>query len=220
MSDKYVKEGYSEGYVEGDSVEGEPLEVVCDLTSIMNELLAVKAQNSSIMAQNSAIKTQNEVILEQSEINGVMGVAIKAQNVELKQQNSDLISKLDTALSTIQSSNALNLSINSKLVEMSTVLETVPTTEYLESKIPFVDDKGLSIYPDGTEVMTRITHGVFVVESSKFLPTGDHSFTVVYTLSKEIDGEKQFSDFASTYVVAVDLEEWILKTDCPTGEGG
>ncbi|MFT7004256.1 MAG: hypothetical protein ACJAWW_001613 [Sulfurimonas sp.] len=154
--------------------------------------------------------------------------AIMNELTTVKAQNVALNTKLDTLLSAINSNKTLSFAINDKLVSLDAEISNITqldisnlvTQEYIDSKVPFVDDKSLAIYPKDTKVTVAIAEGIFNVESSKFLPNGDYNYTVVYTLSKEINGVKKYSDFASSYVLDVDPEVWILKSDCPENSGG
>lgn len=145
---------------------------------------------------------------------------VKAQNVALN-------TKLDTLLTAINSNKTLSLAINDKLISLDTDIANIPQTDisslvtkdYIDNKVPFVDDKSLIIYPNGSEVLTSISGGLFIVESSKFLPLSEYDFTVVYTLSKEIDGVKKYSDFNSKYVILNDEELYMRISDCQSSNG-
>lgn len=134
----------------------------------------------------------------------------------LKQQNVDLNDKLDALLSAVQNNNSLNLEINSKLVTVSESVNSVSSD--ILSSVPSLDGSNLAVYPVGSEVITTIAGGLFVVESSRFIPIDSNTYTVVYTLSKEIDGVKHSSDFNCSYVLLFDHELYMLRKDCPSRE--
>ena len=150
-----------------------------------------------INAPSADLSDWDEVVSDQMNPEKTVEIAMVGKYVDLTEAYKSLIESLIHA--GIHTSTRVNI-------------------DYIDSKIPTVHDSGLSVYPNGTKVMTEISHGVFTVHSSRFLPTDSYSFVVVYTLSKEIDGVVQYSDFASTYVTAVDMEEWILKSECESCE--
>lgn len=191
---KYVEEDYSKDYVEGDTpTSSTPTNF--DLTAVLNELSLIKAQNIDLKIQTEAIITDNVA----------------------------LSTKLDILLTSINANKTISLAINEKVVTIDENIANIPqldiselvTKDYIASKVPFVDDKSIAIYPNGTKVICEITNGIFEVVSSKFLPNGDWNYTVVYTLKKEIDGVITHSDFASSYVREIEPDEWIRKTSCP-----
>jgi hypothetical protein len=144
---------------------------------------------------------------------------LESQNQEIKAQNTALNEKLELLFSTIKSNNTLNLNITDKLSTLYTKipdnLHQIVTTDYIDTKVPFVDDMCLDVYPKGAVVVTSIANGFFTVESSKFLPDGQGGYSVVYTLSKEIDGEKRHSEFHASYVRLGYPEEFFKKSDYP-----
>jgi len=201
MSD-YVEQGYSENYVEGDSSLSST--VNCDFVGVLNELSLIKEQNNSLS----------------SKLDNLLSV-LDSQNSEiqlLKDKNSEILTK-------VVSNNTLNLSLNDKVVSLDSKIDMIPTseidisnlvtTDYIDNKVPFVDDKSLRIFSQGTEVIVGGLDGTYFVESSRFLPNGDWDYTVVYTVSREIDGKKYFSDFAASYLRLLDLDVWMLKSECP-----
>ncbi len=150
---------------------------------------------------------------------------VNAELALIKQQNIDLNTKLDTLLSAINSNKILSLAITDKVNIIKSNIADIPeidisnlvTTDYIDSKVPFVDDKSITLYPKGSLVICTIAGGSFIVESSRFLPINEHDYTVVYTLSKNVKDDtlpKVYSDFNSKYVLLFDEDLYMLMSDC------
>ena len=199
MSD-YVEQGYSNGYVEGDNTSSTKKEnestnnnssVNCDLTVLLEKMQEIAFQNEALRQE------------------------ITSQNIELKKEISFLKDEVATIAKKVISNNMLNLEIHSKLIKMKGRIDNLATTDYIDNKVPFVDDINLEVFKKGTIVVTSISGGFHTVESSSFLPDGQGGYSVVYTLSKEIDGVKRFSQFHSSYVSLGYPEEFFRKSDFP-----
>lgn len=183
---KYVEDGYSDGYTEGDSFPSS-VPTNCDLTAVINEL-----------------------------------ALIKAQNVELN-------NKLDTVLNSISNNNTLNLSIvdkasdiQSKINVLDTKVNNIPTVqvtdlvdfsefatkEFILSKVPFVDDKSIKVYPEGKKVSVVGVDGYCTVMSSQFLPYEAFTYFIIYTVSQIVDGVAKISTFPANQVAP-----WVEPVD-------
>ena len=213
----YVENGYSENYVEGDVAPSE--NVNCDLTSVLNELSLIKVQNEELRTQNNmllnshtALNDRLDLILDSVRANNTLNLSINEKLVILSSSVSNDSLKNDIN----DLAYTLGLVSNRQSEFLSNTVSELVSKEYIDTKIPFVDDKSLVIYPNGSVVITTIAGGAFIVESSKFLPISEHDFTVVYTLSKEIDGVKKFSDFNAKYVLLFDHELYMRISDCPS----
>ena len=187
---EYVEKGYSEDYVEGDTQTPSGV-VSCDLTNVENELSLIKSQNEEI----------------------------KVQNQEIKAQNLDLNNKLDAVLSAIQVNKTLDLNIVDKVTNIESKVNAIPsshldisglaTKEYIDNSIPFVDDtliplsstKGIKVFPPNTEVSVVGVDGICTVVSSHFLPVNDFDYTVIYSVSQDIDGVAVVSNMLSSTCV-------------------
>ena len=107
------------------------------------------------------------------------------------------------------------LFLKDEVAKMKGQIDNLATTDYIDNKVPFVDDINLEVFKKGTIVVTSISGGFHTVESSSFLPDGQGGYSVVYTLSKEIDGVKRFSQFHSSYVKLGHPELLFRKSDYP-----
>ncbi len=79
-------------------------------------------------------------------------------------------------------------------------LESLPTMEYINTQIPFVDDMGIKAFPVGTKVNVQGFKGVCEVLSSKYLPYEAYTYIIVYTVSYTVDGVTRISDFSDSQV--------------------
>jgi len=127
---------------------------------------------------------------------------------------SSRLESLENAVNTMNNNLIGGSFVTSVNDSLQSLLTNFMTKQDLLDKIPMVDDKSLMIYQNGTIVLNSLIDGFFTVESSRFLPVDNNQYTVVYTVSKEIDGVKHYSDFAADYLKEANPEEWILKTDC------
>ena len=225
-NNKYVEEGYSNAYVEEDNasptiyaednysknytknneddyVENNndvPLEtsVNCDLSKILKKLEDISLQNIDLQKEVKFLKEDYDSL--KNTTNNLLGVISKTYttttdtNEELKKS----ILTLKDEISVIKKQN-----------------ETLVTTKYIDSKVPFVDDINIEVFKKGTIVVTSISGGFHTVESSSFLPDGQGGYSVVYTLAKEIDGVMQHSQFHSSYVKLGHPELLFRKSDYP-----
>ena len=146
----------------------------------------------------------------------------KASSTESENNNSSVNCDLTVLLEKIQEIASQNIELKKEIVSLKDEVaiikkqnETLVTTEYIDNKVPFVDDINIEVFKKGTIVVTSISGGFHTVESSCFLPDGNGGYSVVYTLAKEIDGVMQHSQFHSSYVKQGYPEDWVLKSDYP-----
>ncbi|MDO8454084.1 MAG: hypothetical protein Q7S59_05890 [Sulfurimonas sp.] len=79
-------------------------------------------------------------------------------------------------------------------------LESLPTMEYINTQIPFVDDMGIKVLPAGTQVNVQGFGGVCTVLSSRYLPYEAYTYIIIYTVSYTVDGITRISDFSDSQV--------------------
>ena len=204
----YVENGYSKNYVEGDistpqnETTADTTPTQCDLSEVLKELKEIKTQNALLQEGITSLKDfignrnydlKNEILEE------IAGITVP----------DDLVNQsyLDSKFKNISTTEYLD-----------SKFKNIATTEYLDSKVPFVDDKGVDVYPKGTAIISKISSGIFVVESSSFLPDGEGNYSVVYVVSKfsEKDNPKRvFSNMHSSYVKEVTPELYFKKESYP-----
>lgn len=190
--EKYTDDNYTVGgYVEGDE---EATPTPCD-TSLIEQLIS---QNRELIEQNKEANRQIKELL-------------LAQNNKIV----DLDTKIDESLTQINARMTGVISTNTQAREtvegsLDTNLEAFKS--YVDDKIPFVDDKGLSVYPKGTKVGVQDLYGMYTVESSCFVANSTTDFTVMYTLSEEQeDGSVKMSSFPASRVFKVNPEQYLTK---------
>jgi len=79
-------------------------------------------------------------------------------------------------------------------------LESLPTMEYINTQIPFVDDMGIKVFTAGTQVNVMGFDGVCTVISSRYLPYEAYTYVIIYTVSYLVDGVTRISDFSNGQV--------------------
>jgi len=176
MNDKYVKEGYSKGYTEGDSAPSQATDspTNCDLTSVLKELNILKEDNKSL-------KLKIDNVLSHVLSNKTLSLSI-----------NDKISSLDTKIET---------SLGVVLNDVKKIPTSSLTIADIEAKIPFVDDMSLKVFTKGTKVTVTGFDGVCTVVSSSLLPSDDFTYFVVYTVSHTLNGVLTNSNFGNMQVV-------------------
>lgn len=141
--------------------------------------------------------------------------AVNAELALIKQQNIDLNAKLDMILAKVNLNNTLSLSIADASTRIESRVDLIPTSdldisnlatkEFITNKIPFVDDKGIKVFPNGTKVNTLGVDGFCTVISSHFLPIDEHAYAVVYTLEQISNDVSTVSNFpASTCTLYIE----------------
>ncbi len=197
----YVENGYSENYVEGDTSTPQNETTQCDLSEVLKELKEIKTQNALMQKYIASLIDDKFSLL----VN-----AMAVYKGDIISNNEDM--KDEIIASVISARNVIQSDIK------TTVPDNVVTTEYIDSKVPFVDDKGVDVYPKGTAIISKISSGIFVIESSSFLPDGEGNYSVVYVVSKfsEKDNPKRvFSNMHSSYVKEAYPELYFMKEDYP-----
>ena len=169
----YVEQGYSNGYVEGDTPSSSPTN--CDLSQVI----------SMIESQNTQIE------------------AIKTSIAELATAVSDTYDKAN-------SNNQLSLSINNnvvnnknKLLEIQNAIPDIsnlPTMDYINTKIPFVDDMSVKVFPNGTTVEVGGFDGLCEIVSSSLLPHEEFTYFVIYVVAYDFNGITKLSNFPAHQV--------------------
>ena len=179
----YVENGYSIGYVEGDSLPSALPSV--DLTSVLAELSLIKQQNIDL---NTKLDTVLDVI---------------STNKTVMLINS---SKLVTLSEDIANINTVLLSNNLSVVDaISSIpfpdLSSLVTKDYIDSSVPFVDDMNVKVFRAGTQVTVTDYSGFGTVVSSHLLPIDQFDYTVVYSVEFIVDGIANVSNFLAQQVV-------------------
>lgn len=137
--------------------------------------------------------------------------AVNAELALIKQQNIDLNAKLDMILAKVNLNNTLSLSIADASTRIESRVDLIPTDEldisnlvtqdFIINKIPFVDDKGIKVFPNGTKVNVIGVEDFCTVVSSHFLPTELHQYTVVYSVEQIINDVPVVSNMLSSTCV-------------------
>lgn len=152
-------------------------------------------------------------------------------NIDLTAVMSDmaLIKEQLAALTThVTSTKTLSLAMNDKLIALQSSINAledvtsggtqIDTTElvtkdFFMAKIPFANDKHLDVYPNGTIVKIRYLPAIYTVFSSRFVPVPDnyHTFNLIYTVHKNINGVDYYSDYHSSDVIDINPDEWVYN---------
>ncbi|MFA6195650.1 MAG: hypothetical protein WC656_03285 [Sulfurimonas sp.] len=104
-----------------------------------------------------------------------------------------------TALMTQQANdiNTLKQTVNS----LFSLVGNLPTMDYINTQIPFVDDMSLNVFPNGTVVSVAGFSEPCMVVSSSLVPHEAYTYYVVYVVSHTKDGVTRISNFANTQVI-------------------
>lgn len=143
----------------------------------------------------------------------------------------DAISSMSLILNSLNgkasSNGALSLEINNKILALQDIcnssasLDTseLVTKDFFLSNMPHANDKSLDVFPNGSSVIVRYLPAVYTVHSSCFVPIPNnyHTFQLIYTLHKVIDGQDFYSNYSSIDVLLVNPDEWINKLDYING---
>ena len=173
----------------------------------------------------------------------VQNKEIIAQNNQIKESMSNMINSVEDSLTNI------GVIVQNLIHSNSTTSDDVKNSvsqikeeciNYIKNNVPFVDDKGLSVFTKGTNVSVDGLEGFYTVESSSFLSIDYVNFKVIYTVKRIYeDGTVKFSDFPSERITKQNPDEYyskkwilenfisneslnaeyILKSDCPNVNG-
>lgn len=135
----------------------------------------------------------------------------------LKSQNETILSKLEMLLGDCSLSKNVSLEINNKVALLRSDFVDIDTSnlvtkDFFMAKIPFANDKHLDVYPNGTIVKIRYLPAIYTVYSSHFVPVPNnyHTFNLIYTVHKNIDGVDYYSDYHSSDVLDINPELYVL----------
>jgi len=90
--------------------------------------------------------------------------------------------------------------LKTMLLNVTSTLANLPTQDFINNKIPFVDNMSLKIFPNGTNVVVAGFDGICEVISSSYLPFEDYTYIVVYTVSAVENGITKISNFSANQV--------------------
>jgi hypothetical protein len=107
---------------------------------------------------------------------------------------SSLSLKIDSIDSRVNSCNTLSLTVLNSISNFA-------TKDYIDSKIPTVDDISLKVIPVGSRVSVLGVTGFCTVLASRFVPHEEFTYFIVYTVSQPYNGINRVSDFANSQVV-------------------
>jgi len=91
--------------------------------------------------------------------------------------------------------------LKTMLLNITSIVSNLPTKDYIDTQIPFVDDMSVKVFPVGTQVKVAGFSGVCEVISSQYIPDSEHTYVVIYTVSYVENGITKISSFPSTHVV-------------------
>ncbi len=139
----------------------------------------------------------------------------------LKNAVSDMASALNSLNNKASSNGALSLEINNKILALQDICSSsssfdaseLVTKDFFMSNMPHANHKSLDVFPNGSSVFVRYLPSMYTVHASCFVPIPNnyHTFQLIYTLHKVIDGKDYYSNYSSIDVILVDEEEWVLK---------
>ena len=173
----YVEDGYSEGYVEGDSPT---VLAECDLTNVNAQLALIKQQNIDLNAKLDTILAK------------------------VNSSNTLNLNIVDTLTNVSTKTDIDN--IRFPTVDLSNIATKDFITSYIDESVPFVDDMSVKVYPNGTNVSVTGYDGSGIVVSSQLLPYEDFTYTVTYNVSFDVNGVANVSTFLAQQVVKITPE--------------
>jgi len=196
----YVEQGYSQNYVEGDTIVSPPLEELpaCDNTLLIQSINELKSQNNVLQSQYEELLTSLNSFL----------LTISQYTANTNSKLSAVDTSLNIVKNTLVSNNLISVGIKSDIQEVISLCNspvnidtsTLVTKEYLDSKIPFVDSTNIKAFPAGTKVKVTGYDSVCEVVGSFYLPYEDFTYLVVYTVSHVVDGVVKISNFPNMQV--------------------